>query len=298
MGVRGIYKKMQSAGNLQKILDSEDLIKTNKILNEEEKKEMLDYVSDHNKYHKDLLDDDNYFGYYLAGLIEGDGCFERNRLTICYHEKDVAAAYWLKKRIGYGVVQPVKGKRAVSYFLTGVKGMRHVLDITNGKFVTDFKLDQMKKYNYDIKYDIQLMPKNPKPDLKNNYFLAGFFDADGCLLISIKKRVRKNGNEHTTILTKLKIALKSADFLDFIKIEFGGYLGQATRGEWCYESSSFKVAYEFIKYFDKYSLVSTKYIEYLKWRDCYRIVQKKEHLTEQGLEKIKKLKKDIDKIRS
>lgn len=259
---------------------------------------MLDNISDHNKYHKDLLEDDSHFGYYLAGLIEGDGCFERNRLTICYHEKDVAAAYWLKKRIGYGVVQPIKGKRAISYHLTGEKGMRHVLEIINGKFVTDLKLDQIKKYNYEAKYNIQLMPKNPKPDLKNNYYLAGFFDADGCLLISLRKRIIKNGTEYTTVLTKLKIALKYKNLLNLIKIEFGGYLGQATRGEWSYESTNFKTAYEFISYLDKYSLISTKYIEYIKWRDCYRIIQKKEHLTEQGLEKIKKLKKDIEKIRS
>jgi len=139
---------MLSAGNLKKDEKSQyvDLIKNHKILEEDEKKELLENLSEHlNFTKKTLLKDDVQFGYYLAGLIEGDGCFERNRLTICYHEKDLPSALWLKERIGYGKVDPIKGKRAVGYYLTGKEGLEKVIKLINGKFLTDNKINQMIK---------------------------------------------------------------------------------------------------------------------------------------------------------
>lgn len=109
---------MQSAGNL--ISFYEDLIKKNKILEEDEKKELLEFLFLHHQDKDTLLNNDVQFGYYLAGLIEGDGCFERNRLTICYHEKDTPSAHWLCQRIGFGRVGPIKGKRALSYFFNWI----------------------------------------------------------------------------------------------------------------------------------------------------------------------------------
>jgi hypothetical protein len=41
-----------------------------------------------------------------------------------------------------------------------------------------------------------------------------------------------------------------------------------------------------IDYFDKYQLNSSKYIRYLKWRKCYQLYLKKEHLTVIGIQKL------------
>ena len=78
---------------------------------------------------------------------------------------------------------------------------------------------------------------------------------------------------------KLKIAQKEGDVLLSVYNTFGGYLAKTKRGEWEYDSTSFTVA--------------ENLIEYLKWRDCYRIIQKNEHFTEKGLNKIIVLKKFI-----
>jgi hypothetical protein len=40
--------------------------------------------------------------------------------------------------------------------------------------------------------------------------------------------------------------------------------------------------------------LSTKYINYLKWREAYLLIQNKDHLTEKGLNKIIKLKKAMN----
>ena len=305
---------MLSAGNLKKNYSKKieknslyvDLIKNHKILQENEKIELFEYLSDPNNFTMStLLNDDEQFGYYLAGLIEGDGCFERNRLTICYHEKDLPSALWLKERIGYGKVNPIKMKKAIGYYLTEKEGIKKVMNLVNGKFNTNSKINQMIKYKYDLKYGVKILPPNLNPKIRNSYWLSGFVDADGCFLVLIRNLIglmsqdlslkKKRTGE---VRLKLKISQKKGEVLESIHKEFGGYLAKAKRGEWEYDSTSFTVALKLIEYFDKYSLISTKYIEYLLWRDCYRIVQRKEHLTKEGLDKIVKLKLSIERFRS
>jgi len=58
-----------------------------------------------------------------------------------------------------------------------------------------------------------------------------------------------------------------------------------------YSSISFKVATEVANYFDHFSLLNpSKHLNYIKWRNVYRIIQRKEHLSADGLDVIRKLK--------
>jgi hypothetical protein len=43
-------------------------------------------------------------------------------------------------------------------------------------------------------------------------------------------------------------------------------------------------------------MLSTKHINYLKWRKAYILVQSRDHLTEQGLTKIKRLKFTMNRL--
>jgi len=123
------------------------------------------------------------------------------------------------------------------------------------------------------------------------YYLAGFIDADGSfivLIINLKGLLSKDlqfkENKTGEVRLKLKISQKFLEILQGAYKEFGGYLAQTKRGEWEYDSTNFQVA--------------SKLIEYIKWRDCFRLVLKKEHLTEEGVMKIVSLKTSIEKIRS
>jgi uncharacterized protein YpiB (UPF0302 family) len=50
-----------------------------------------------------------------------------------------------------------------------------------------------------------------------------------------------------------------------------------------------------IKYFNKYTLKTKKYIDYFNWVKVYELVISKSHFTEEGLNKIKSLIKKINK---
>jgi primase-polymerase (primpol)-like protein len=46
-----------------------------------------------------------------------------------------------------------------------------------------------------------------------------------------------------------------------------------------------------VNYFDKFNLLSSKHLNYLKWREAYKLVIERKHLELTGIEKIKSIKK-------
>jgi len=63
-----------------------------------------------------------------------------------------------------------------------------------------------------------------------------------------------------------------------------------------YGSTSFSSAKYVIDYFDNFHLLSSKYVNYLKWRKAYLIIQDKDHLNKEGVEKIIKLKNSMNRL--
>uniref|UniRef100_UPI0022383EAE LAGLIDADG endonuclease n=1 Tax=Ramaria cf. rubripermanens TaxID=2016387 RepID=UPI0022383EAE len=256
------------------------------------------FISDHLKKHI-KPDTDEEFGYYLAGLIEGDGYFGDSRFEIDFHMDDISSAYYIKKRIGYGSVLFLKNKNSVRYVLRHSLGLKKVLSLINGKLLGQKKIDQIIKHKYSEKYNISILPK-ANFDLNENHWLAGFSDADGSFGIFINKS--KSHKSGYNITLPFRIKQKNPELLTLIKKQLGGNVYQfndplQNRGEggiYSYSSTSFKIAYIFTNYFDKYHLLNaSKWINFIKWRKAYRIVQRKEHLTLDGLAKIRKIRENL-----
>ena len=74
--------------------------------------------------------------------------------------------------------------------------------------------------------------------------------------------------------------------LILIKDYLGGNIGyRKSQDTYYYGSTSFGSAKKVINYFDFFQLLSSKHINYLKWRKAYIIIQNKEHLNISGLKK-------------
>ena len=69
-----------------------------------------------------------------------------------------------------------------------------------------------------------------------------------------------------------------------------------SKNTYYYKSTSFGSAYNLINYFKCYQLLSSKYVNYLKWRKAYIIIQDKNHLNKNGMDKILKLKSTMNKL--
>jgi hypothetical protein len=242
------------------------------------------------------------FGHYLAGLIEGDGSFSVDgSISICFHELDAPLAYYIKKQIGYGSVYKIPNKNAVLYRVAHSKGVLKIANLINGKLRTDKveKLNQntLPRVNKGLSTPLQPHSKVTHTKINENYWLVGFSDADASFQVKIvKSSGHKTGYE---VRLNFKVDQKRNDILILLKEEFGGYVGhRKSQDTYYYGSVSFQAASKVIKYFDRYQLNSSKYVNYIKWRKVYCMIMNQKHLTEAGLERIKKIKNSMNSLSS
>ena len=249
----------------------------------------LPKISEHITKHKYrfALRTDLDFGYFLAGLIEGDGWFGLNQLHIILSERDISLAYLIKKYIGYGNVYKIKNKKAVRYICKNKNGLDKILSLINGKLVSTFKYEQLIKHNYNKIFNCEILPPSNNLSL-DNYWLAGFTQAEGCFHISIaKSKTHKTG-----FSVRLEFSIKQNDNIPlkllYSQIKLGN-LYQYSTGIWCYKSSGYKTAAVLIHYFDLFKLFGGKYVDYLKFRKVYIMITEGKHLEEKGIIKIKSI---------
>ena len=231
------------------------------------------------------------FGHYLAGLIDGDGHFsDKLQLIIVFNIIDAPLAFYLKNKIGFGHVKKVKNKNAYLLIISNKKGLEKVIKLINGKIRTESKYNQIKnrilnhpQFTEFLKLiDFKLNKNN---DLKNHW-LAGFSDADASFQVKLIQREKRK-----EVRLNFQIDQKKEDLLILIKNFLGGNIGyRKNQDTYYYGSTSFGSAKKVINYFDFHHLLSSKYVNYLKWRKVYVIIQNKDHLNNEGLVKISKLK--------
>lgn len=240
---------------------------------------------------------DYQFGHYLAGLIDGDGHFSRQQqLVIVFHSLDASLAYYLKNRLGFGSVKKVKDKNAFILVIAARKGLLKVINLINGKIRRESKFYQitnniLSNPNYIEYSKIVNFKLNLNKDLKNHW-LAGFSDADASFQIKVLNR-----NDRAEVRLNFQIDQKNNSLLLLIKEFLGGNLGyRKSQDTYYYGSTSFGSAKNVVNYFDYFHLLSSKHINYLKWRKAYLIIQNKDHLKQDGLNKIIKLKSTMNRL--
>jgi LAGLIDADG endonuclease len=250
------------------------------------------FISDHLKKHNKPKNDIE-IGYYLAGLIEGDGYIGDCRIEIAFHNDDISSAYYIKKIIGYGRVLISKGQNSVRYILDHSVGLEKLVKLINGKLLGQPIIDQLIKNKYDVKFGVTILPK-ANFDLLSNYWLAGYADAQGSFGISILKDQTQTKNNESNITLPFTIKQFYPDLLNLVANTLGGKVYKFNENFYIYSTLNFKNAYNVANYFDKFQLLNaSKFINYFKWRKAYRIIQRKEHLTFEGMNKIKKLQENL-----
>lgn len=299
--VTKLKQRSQPAGEFIKIFSNEN---TSETLRD---KSTIKNISVHVPSHLKPVNDAE-FGHYLAGLIDGDGHFSNAlQLVIVFNELDAFLAYLIKSKLGYGNVYKVKNKKAVILVVSKRAGIVKVLGLINGKIRSQSKLDQITKNILSNPYFKQVaIPQkeelfcsmahfslNTDMDL-NNYWLSGFSDADASFQIKLITR-----NNKTEVRLNFQIDQKKNDLLILINKFLGGNIGyRQSQDTYYYGSTSFGSAKNVINYFDKFNLLSSKHVNYLKWRKAYILIQNKEHLTASGLEKITKIKQSMNRNNS
>lgn len=254
------------------------------------------------------LNKSSNFYYFLAGLIDGDGHFSKiPQLVICFAEKDVHVAYFLKKQIQYGIVSKVKNplpakstsvpretakfKKAYNFVLCHSKGLEKVCKNLYNKLLNTKKIIQ---YNTRLNKvsNFKLTQKKIFKLTENSWF-TGFFLSDGCFQIKIVYRKKRLPE----IRLVIQIYQKESWLLQQIQKQFGGSIGfRKLNNTYSYSSVNFGSAKKIIEYFDVYHLMGVKMTQYVLWRKVYIKIQEKFHLTQIGVKSIINVKKRMSNL--
>jgi hypothetical protein len=107
------------------------------------KTEYINPISVHVPKHIKPLNHEQ-LGHYLAGLIDGDGHFNKiSQLVIVFNSVDVYLAFYLKEKLGFGNVRKVKNKNAYILVISNQQGVLTILNLINGKLRTEVRFNQV-----------------------------------------------------------------------------------------------------------------------------------------------------------
>ena len=277
----------------------------------------LRYVHTDNKskkLNKDL------FSYYFTGLIEGDGTIiipktlrnPRGKLNypaiqIVFHLKDLPLALLVQKELGVGSLSRKKGVDAYILTINSYEGILLIISLINGKMRTpkiyslyaliDF-LNETKGTNIE-RHSVSIEP------IYSNPWLSGFIEADA----SFQVRTTLSGKYHK-LECKLEISQRRQDHKGYDNIHFLSYIAKfletevkkirsdKPKPEYRVRTTNLKGNIKAKNYLLQFPLFGTKYLDSLDWIKVVDIFDRKEHNTDEGKEKIVKIKSGMNNFRT
>ena len=192
--------------------------------------------------------EDKYY-QWLAGLIDGDGCFLISKkgyasLEITMDIRDEHALQKVKNVYG-GSIKLRSGANALRYRLHHKAGLLKLINDVNGHIRNSNRLVQLNKLLN--KYEISLI--YPEKLTFENGWLSGFFDADGTITI----------NKTVTQLS-VSISQKTSEILQPLLEIYGGniYIDRGSSQSFKWYITKREEILNLLEYFKKYPIRSAK----------------------------------------
>lgn len=226
------------------------------------------------------------FGSYLAGLFEGDGNIHMYRkiyphFSIGFHSNNLPFIKALRARIGYGQIVKRKNKPFHVLNISTHEGVAHIIELINGKLKTpkirqlDLAIDAL---NQRYGYNIVSLPLCRKPLDATGWF-AGFVDAEGCFYV---KNVARKGRQTRNIACRFILVQKIYDnnhcssqhylnsMAEFLNVKLNTVKSlKNPQTYFVIEASSLRSRNVMRTYFKRFSLLSSKRLDYELWsRAC------------------------------
>jgi len=283
-----IQEQGQSAGNLN-ICQDNNIVKTNDLASSETRREAF-------------ILNNNVFKYWFIGFVEGDGSFIINKdgyleFKVTQSSVDAQVLFFIKKSLGFGVVRlQDKVNKTHCFRVRDKEGLFKIISIFNGNIFLSSRKIQFKFFllAYNLKYNknILYIENNNKPDL-SNYWLCGFTDAEGCFTCSTVDRPDMVSTVRLRYILSQKGNYEEmqylADLLNGKTHYIKSYVGYNTT----VNTGKLSIV---IRYFNSHPLKTKKYLVYFNWIKMYDIIINKEHLTYQGIIKIKRYNKNLNRL--
>jgi LAGLIDADG endonuclease/Cytochrome c oxidase subunit III len=289
--------------------------------------EQIKHIKYHSNINKLNLNKDQ-LGYYLAGLLEGDGHISlpflgntilnrvlNPRIVFTSHINNLELYVYIQSVLGgIGRFQKVNNN-IIRYIIGDVKGITLFINTVHNKLRTP-KIESFnqlieffnKKYNF-------IIPKSNLDisDLFSNSWFAGFTEADGHFGVKIVDSKPKSCTRKRSVSDNISLRfILDQRFIDKkTSLSMLNIMEKISQTLLCnltvYESKNNKilsikvVAIDKIKliisYFNKYPLLGIKSEDFKDWETVYHMIISKEHLTEKGRSKIKFIQSNMNSKR-
>ena len=277
---------------------------------------------------KSLLNDKNdQFGYYLAGLFEGDGHISlpflgnstlnrvlNPRIVFTSHENNLELFVYIQTLLKEKGRFQKSGGNTIRFIIGDIEGIKLFIDTIHNKLRTPNKNESFnnlidfinKKYNLTIPFS-----KLDESDFSGNSWFTGFTDSDGHFGVKIveakpKSDTRKRSVSNSISLkfrldqqylenevSNLNIMEELAKFLDCKLSIYNNKTGKVLSLN---VTSIEKIGFV-IDYFNRYPLLGIKYKDFKDWEIIYNMMTSKEHLTDEGRLKIKLIQSNMNSKR-
>ena len=276
-----------------------------------------------------LKDKNNQFGYYLAGLFEGDGHISlpflgnttlnrvlNPRIVFTSHENNLELFVYIQTMLKEKGRFQKSGGNTIRFIIGDLEGIKLFIDTIHNKLRTPNKNESLnnlidfinKKYNLAIPFSVL-----DESDFSENSWFTGFTEADGHFgvkiveakpksdtrkrsvsnSISLKFRLDQQYIEKLNRESNLNIMEKLANFLDCKLSIYNNKTGKVLSLN---VTSLEKVGFV-VNYFNQYSLLGTKCKDFKDWEIVYNMMISKKHLTDEGRLKIKLIQSNMNSKR-
>lgn len=269
------------------------------------------------------VDNPENFGYYLTGLLEGDGhisipaWFKNSKSTRVFNPRIVFISHidnlglyaFIQSELGNKGRFQVVGTNTLRYIIGDLKGIQILINLMHGKFRTPKNqtfnnLIRIMNEKCSLSIPESLLDTS---DFYDNSWLTGFTESDGHFGIKYVEGKPKSGvmkrarSEHVTLKYRLDqraydrpTSLSMLPFMEklaiFLDCPIKTYSSNKTNTEvLSLTVSAIGKLDLLVNYFDKYPLIGDKYNDYIKWIIVYEMIIAKEHLSPEGRLKIKSL---------
>lgn len=242
---------------------------------------------------------------WITGFVDGRGCFFiektesiiKHTFIVSQDEKSVDTLYALKKKFKCGSVYKA-GKNMMAFKVSNKKSLETIII----PFFKKHPLQTEKRKDF-YKFVESITSCNDFYDKQNENFIfsisdewfAGFIDAEGCFYVSIV-------NNFPTLQLLINAGEKEKALFFFLqKFLSCGKIVVSKDKFLVFKITSSKdfITKIFPKLYTKTGknlLKSIKRVFFQKFRKIVLLIEKKQHLTFLGMEKIVKLKLDMNKV--
>jgi len=277
-----------------------------------------------NKNNTTVFTNNNNLGYYLAGLLEGDGSISlpslggacasslnrvlNPRIVFTSHINNIGMYSFIQSELGNIGRFQKSGENILRYIIGDKESIILFINLVHGKLRTPKNqrfndLINFMNNKYDLNISESLLDNSSFTD---NSWFSGFSEADGHFGIKYveskpKSETRKRSvSENISLKFRLDQRLydkatstSMKPFMEnlalFLNANLKTYKNNTNSEVLSVSIQSINNVSFLIDYFNKFPLIGDKLTDFKKWEIVYNMILLKQHLTEQGRLKIKNL---------